>query len=141
MKDLNSSSRSCSLANPLAQNMRAGKHVSFSVSALETSNLRTMKRSNIHAPYCSAGDNSIVSLAIMQAGQKDQGTYDCCIKNSYGKLTTEFNLTAEGKPRRLSFRRALTPLPPSSECPCVLNTLSAFSSSSETTHESPGSER
>ncbi|XP_058995466.1 alpha-protein kinase 2 isoform X1 [Mustela lutreola] len=43
----------------------------------------------------SAGDNSIVSLAIMQAGQKDQGTYDCCIKNSYGKLTTEFNLTAE----------------------------------------------
>ncbi|XP_047552265.1 alpha-protein kinase 2 isoform X3 [Lutra lutra] len=43
----------------------------------------------------SAGDNSIVSLAIMQAGQKDQGTYDCSIKNSYGKLTTEFNLTAE----------------------------------------------
>ncbi|XP_045881564.1 alpha-protein kinase 2 [Meles meles] len=43
----------------------------------------------------SAGDNSVVSLAIVQAGQKDQGTYDCCIKNSYGKLTTEFNLTAE----------------------------------------------
>ncbi|XP_077916380.1 alpha-protein kinase 2 isoform X4 [Halichoerus grypus] len=31
----------------------------------------------------------------MQAGQKDQGIYYCCIKNSYGKVTTEFNLTAE----------------------------------------------
>uniref|UniRef100_A0A8C6W8U6 Alpha-protein kinase 2 n=1 Tax=Nannospalax galili TaxID=1026970 RepID=A0A8C6W8U6_NANGA len=42
----------------------------------------------------SAGDNSSVSLAIARAGQKDQGLYDCCIKNSYGKATTEFNLTA-----------------------------------------------
>lgn len=63
-----------------------------------------MKRSNIHVPYCSAGDNSPVSLAIVQAGQKDQGIYYCCIKNSYGKVTTEFNLTAEGKPQLLSFR-------------------------------------
>ncbi|GAB1301812.1 Alpha-protein kinase 2 [Apodemus speciosus] len=43
----------------------------------------------------SAGDNSSVSLAIVQAGQKDQGLYYCCIKNSYGKVTAEFNLTAE----------------------------------------------
>ncbi|XP_077633728.1 alpha-protein kinase 2 [Crocuta crocuta] len=43
----------------------------------------------------SAGDNSAVSLAIAQAGQKDEGVYCCCIKNSYGKATTEFNLTAE----------------------------------------------
>nr|XP_021489202.1 alpha-protein kinase 2 [Meriones unguiculatus] len=43
----------------------------------------------------SAGDNSTVSLAIVQAGQKDQGLYYCCIKNSYGKVTAEFNLTAE----------------------------------------------
>ncbi|XP_051019177.1 alpha-protein kinase 2 [Acomys russatus] len=43
----------------------------------------------------SAGDNSTVSLAIVQAGQKDQGLYFCCIKNSYGKVTAEFNLTAE----------------------------------------------
>uniref|UniRef100_A0A8C6CUJ1 Alpha-protein kinase 2 n=1 Tax=Moschus moschiferus TaxID=68415 RepID=A0A8C6CUJ1_MOSMO len=42
-----------------------------------------------------AGDNSVVSLAILQAGQKDQGLYYCCIKNSYGKVATEFNLTAE----------------------------------------------
>ncbi|XP_006139990.1 alpha-protein kinase 2 [Tupaia chinensis] len=42
-----------------------------------------------------AGDNSAVSLAIVQAGQKDQGLYYCCIKNSYGKVTAEFNLTAE----------------------------------------------
>ncbi|XP_057555238.1 alpha-protein kinase 2 [Hippopotamus amphibius kiboko] len=42
-----------------------------------------------------AGDTSTVSLAIVQAGQKDQGLYSCCIKNSYGKVTTEFNLTAE----------------------------------------------
>ncbi|CAO2594295.1 Alpha-protein kinase 2 [Lemmus lemmus] len=43
----------------------------------------------------SAGDNSSVSLAIIQAGQKDQGLYYCCLKNSYGKVTAEFNLTAE----------------------------------------------
>ncbi|XP_073925836.1 alpha-protein kinase 2 isoform X3 [Castor canadensis] len=43
----------------------------------------------------SAGDNSSVSLAIVQAGQKDQGLYYCCIKNSYGKVTAEFNLTAQ----------------------------------------------
>lgn len=43
----------------------------------------------------SAGDNSIVSLTIVQASQKDQGLYYCCIKNSYGKVTAEFNLTTE----------------------------------------------
>ncbi|CAH7029718.1 Alpk2 [Phodopus roborovskii] len=43
----------------------------------------------------SKGDNSSVSLAIVQAGQKDQGLYYCCLKNSYGKVTAEFNLTAE----------------------------------------------
>ncbi|XP_004422636.2 PREDICTED: alpha-protein kinase 2 isoform X1 [Ceratotherium simum simum] len=43
----------------------------------------------------SAGDNSTVSLAIVQASQKDQGLYYCCINNSYGKVTAEFNLTAE----------------------------------------------
>lgn len=43
----------------------------------------------------SAGDSSSVSLAIAQAGQKDQGLYYCCVKNSYGKVTAEFNLTAE----------------------------------------------
>ncbi|KAL0613123.1 Alpha-protein kinase 2 [Plecturocebus cupreus] len=42
-----------------------------------------------------AGDNSTVSFAIVQASQKDQGLYYCCIKNSYGKVTAEFNLTAE----------------------------------------------
>uniref|UniRef100_G1RA27 non-specific serine/threonine protein kinase n=1 Tax=Nomascus leucogenys TaxID=61853 RepID=G1RA27_NOMLE len=43
----------------------------------------------------SAGDNSTVSFAIVQASPKDQGLYYCCIKNSYGKVTAEFNLTAE----------------------------------------------
>nr|XP_011731700.1 alpha-protein kinase 2 isoform X1 [Macaca nemestrina] len=43
----------------------------------------------------SAGDNSTVSFAIVQASLKDQGLYYCCIKNSYGKVTAEFNLTAE----------------------------------------------
>ncbi|XP_054580160.1 alpha-protein kinase 2 [Eptesicus fuscus] len=43
----------------------------------------------------SAGDNSTVSLTIVQASQKDQGLYYCCIKNSYGKVTAEFNLTTE----------------------------------------------
>uniref|UniRef100_A0A4X2K7E0 Alpha-protein kinase 2 n=1 Tax=Vombatus ursinus TaxID=29139 RepID=A0A4X2K7E0_VOMUR len=45
----------------------------------------------------SAGDNSTVSLAIVQASKKDQGLYYCCLRNSYGKVTAEFNLTSEGK--------------------------------------------
>ncbi|XP_039696549.1 alpha-protein kinase 2 isoform X2 [Pteropus medius] len=44
----------------------------------------------------SAGDSSAVSLVIVQASQKDQGLYHCCIKNSYGKATAELNLTTEG---------------------------------------------
>ncbi|XP_066208859.1 alpha-protein kinase 2 isoform X1 [Saccopteryx leptura] len=43
----------------------------------------------------SAGDNSAVSLTIVQADQKDQGLYHCCLKNSYGRATADFNLTAE----------------------------------------------
>ncbi|XP_045043616.2 alpha-protein kinase 2 isoform X3 [Desmodus rotundus] len=43
----------------------------------------------------SAGDNSTVSLAIVQASQKDQGLYDCHIQNSHGKVAAEFNLTPE----------------------------------------------
>ncbi|XP_036597736.1 alpha-protein kinase 2 isoform X2 [Trichosurus vulpecula] len=43
----------------------------------------------------SAGDNSTVSLAIVQASQKDQGLYYCCLRNTYGKVTAEFNLTSE----------------------------------------------
>ncbi|XP_074851822.1 alpha-protein kinase 2 isoform X2 [Carettochelys insculpta] len=43
----------------------------------------------------SAGDDSPVSLAILQTSIKDQGLYHCCLKNIYGKLTTEFNLTSE----------------------------------------------
>ncbi|XP_040840606.1 alpha-protein kinase 2 [Ochotona curzoniae] len=42
----------------------------------------------------SAGDNSTVSLAIVQASQKDQGLYDCSIENSHGKAAAQFNLTA-----------------------------------------------
>ncbi|XP_078241311.1 alpha-protein kinase 2 [Pogona vitticeps] len=43
----------------------------------------------------SAGDDFPVSLAIVQAGEKDQGMYQCCLKNMYGKATADFNLTAE----------------------------------------------
>ncbi|KAF6087306.1 alpha kinase 2 [Phyllostomus discolor] len=43
----------------------------------------------------SAGDSSTVSLAIVQASHKDQGLYDCCIQNSYGKATAAFDLTPE----------------------------------------------
>ncbi|XP_005323084.2 alpha-protein kinase 2 [Ictidomys tridecemlineatus] len=43
----------------------------------------------------SAGDNSAVSLTIVQASQKDQGLYCCCIQNSYGKVASEFHLTAQ----------------------------------------------
>lgn len=63
-----------------------------------------MKCVNVNIPHCSAGDNSTVSFAIVQASPKDQGLYYCCIKNSYGKVTAEFNLTAEGKPQLFSFQ-------------------------------------
>ncbi|XP_043370968.1 alpha-protein kinase 2 [Dermochelys coriacea] len=43
----------------------------------------------------SAGDDSPVSLAIVQTSIKDQGLYYCCLKNVYGKVTAEFNLTSE----------------------------------------------
>ncbi|XP_039214028.1 alpha-protein kinase 2 isoform X2 [Crotalus tigris] len=43
----------------------------------------------------SAKDDLPVSLAIVQAGKKDQGLYHCCLKNIYGKATSEFNLTSE----------------------------------------------
>ncbi|XP_058027837.1 alpha-protein kinase 2 isoform X2 [Ahaetulla prasina] len=43
----------------------------------------------------SASDDLPVSLAIVQAGKKDQGLYHCCLKNIYGKAISEFNLTSE----------------------------------------------
>ncbi|XP_062455581.1 alpha-protein kinase 2 [Rhea pennata] len=43
----------------------------------------------------SAQDDSPISLAIAKASNKDQGMYYCCLKNNYGKVTTEFNLTSE----------------------------------------------
>nr|XP_033813746.1 alpha-protein kinase 2 [Geotrypetes seraphini] len=43
----------------------------------------------------SAQDDSPVSLKIVQTNKKDQGLYRCCLKNSYGKVTAEFNLTTE----------------------------------------------
>ncbi|XP_068025421.1 alpha-protein kinase 2 isoform X2 [Melanerpes formicivorus] len=44
----------------------------------------------------SAQDDSPVSLAIAKASSKDQGMYYCCLSNTYGQVTAEFNLTAEG---------------------------------------------
>ncbi|KAM6230809.1 alpha-protein kinase 2 isoform 1-T1 [Porphyrio hochstetteri] len=43
----------------------------------------------------SAQDDSPVSLAIAKASSKDQGMYYCCLSNTYGKATAEFNLTPE----------------------------------------------
>uniref|UniRef100_A0A8C7E4M8 non-specific serine/threonine protein kinase n=1 Tax=Naja naja TaxID=35670 RepID=A0A8C7E4M8_NAJNA len=43
----------------------------------------------------SARDDLPVSLAIVQAGKKDQGLYHCCLKNIHGKAVSEFNLTSE----------------------------------------------
>lgn len=63
-----------------------------------------LKCVNVNIPHYSAGDNSTVSFAIVQASLKDQGLYYCCIKNSYGKVTAEFNLTAEGRPQLFSFQ-------------------------------------
>ncbi|EHH29322.1 hypothetical protein EGK_09716 [Macaca mulatta] len=47
----------------------------------------------------SAGDNSTVSFAIVQASLKDQGLYYCCIKNSYGKaVLSDFCRATESIP-------------------------------------------
>ncbi|XP_010217063.1 PREDICTED: alpha-protein kinase 2 [Tinamus guttatus] len=43
----------------------------------------------------SAQDDTPISLAIAKASSKDQGMYYCCLKNIYGKVTAEFNLTSE----------------------------------------------
>ncbi|XP_051498149.1 alpha-protein kinase 2 [Apus apus] len=43
----------------------------------------------------SAQDDSPVSLTITKASNKDQGMYYCCLNNTYGKVTAEFNLTSE----------------------------------------------
>lgn len=68
-------------------------------------------RTHVTTPHFSAGDNSPVSLAIVQASAKDQGVYDCCLQNSYGKATAEFDLTPEGKPQLLRFRYVRTTSP------------------------------
>ena len=117
-------------------NSRGQGSVSFFL-LLEKCNFRMMMHAHVHVPHCRAGDSSTVSLAILQASQKDQGLYSCCIKNSYGKVTTEFNLTTEGKPQRCRFQ--WKPLAPtSSECWFVLKAFSSLSSSSsQTTFKSP----
>ncbi|KAH0627852.1 hypothetical protein JD844_008368 [Phrynosoma platyrhinos] len=62
----------------------------------EDSTITWMKDSKLLARvHRSLGDDFPVSLAIVQAGKKDQGLYHCCLKNTYGKATAEFNLTAE----------------------------------------------
>ncbi|XP_077136594.1 alpha-protein kinase 2 [Ranitomeya variabilis] len=43
----------------------------------------------------SSKDDSPVSLAIVQTSKKDQGLYNCTLKNVHGKVVTEFHLTAE----------------------------------------------
>ncbi|XP_075040968.1 alpha-protein kinase 2 isoform X2 [Mixophyes fleayi] len=43
----------------------------------------------------SSKDDSPVSLAIVQTSKRDQGLYHCTLKNVHGKVTTEFQLTAE----------------------------------------------
>ncbi|XP_058880658.1 uncharacterized protein LOC117420787 isoform X2 [Acipenser ruthenus] len=43
----------------------------------------------------SAGDDSPDSLAIVQATIKDQGMYQCKLKNPNGKMSSEFRLTSE----------------------------------------------
>lgn len=47
--------------------------------------------------FCSAGDDSPDSLAIVQATIKDQGMYQCKLKNPNGKMSSEFRLTSEGE--------------------------------------------
>ncbi|KAM3938283.1 alpha-protein kinase 2 isoform 1-T2 [Leptodactylus fuscus] len=43
----------------------------------------------------SCKDDSPVSLAIVQTSKQDQGLYNCTLKNLHGKVSAEFQLTAE----------------------------------------------
>ncbi|XP_078408027.1 alpha-protein kinase 2 [Cetorhinus maximus] len=43
----------------------------------------------------SAGDDSPVSLAIVQTTKKDRGLYQCSLKNMYGSVSCEFDFTTE----------------------------------------------
>ncbi|XP_069906195.1 alpha-protein kinase 2 isoform X3 [Oryctolagus cuniculus] len=63
----------------------------------------------------SAGDNSTVSLSIVQASQEDQGLYTCCLENSYGKASAQFHLTAEVL-KQLSGRQNTRELCPAAGC-------------------------
>ncbi|XP_048401665.1 alpha-protein kinase 2 isoform X3 [Stegostoma tigrinum] len=45
----------------------------------------------------SAGDDSPVSLAIVQTTMKDRGLYQCSLKNMYGSVSCEFDFTTEGE--------------------------------------------
>lgn len=45
--------------------------------------------------FLSAGDESQVNLAIVQASSKDSGVYRCTIANEYGTDSTDCLLSAE----------------------------------------------
>lgn len=45
----------------------------------------------------SAGDESQVALAIVQASSRDCGVYGCTIKNEYGSDTTDYLLSSDSK--------------------------------------------
>lgn len=45
--------------------------------------------------FLSAGDETQVNLAIVQASCKDSGVYGCTITNEYGTDSTDFLLSAE----------------------------------------------
>lgn len=45
--------------------------------------------------FLSAGDESQVNLAIVQASSKDSGVYGCTITNEYGTDSTDCLLSAD----------------------------------------------
>ncbi|GCC30499.1 hypothetical protein chiPu_0008950 [Chiloscyllium punctatum] len=52
----------------------------------------------------SAGDDSPVSLAIVQTTMKDRGLYQCSLKNKYGSVSCEFDFTTEVLNELLSYQ-------------------------------------
>uniref|UniRef100_UPI00398EAC5E alpha-protein kinase 2 n=1 Tax=Pristiophorus japonicus TaxID=55135 RepID=UPI00398EAC5E len=52
----------------------------------------------------SAGDDSPVSLAIVQTTRKDRGLYQCSLKNMYGSVSCEFDFTTEVLNELLSYQ-------------------------------------
>lgn len=56
----------------------------------------SLSKNNSVCLFLSAGDETQVNLAIVQASCIDSGVYGCTITNEYGTDSTDFLLSADG---------------------------------------------